>query len=250
MKKKNNQFHLYFKNDETALADVVIIADGGASIARKYVTNIKPKYTGTFILQGEVYNPEIVCPNYKKLCGEENTILIADKKMLFCQVKANRALNYYLSFKAEEDWAEKVNVNLNNKQSIIDFMNAECSNWHPTFKELFTATDNFVGLPMRRLKVDCGWRNQENITLVGDAAHVMPPFAGIGVNIGLLDALNLVTNLTDGSFNDIPSAISDYEKKMFVYATEAQESTSQAEEGIHSDISFEELMKQKNERHK
>ena len=103
---------------------------------------------------------------------------------------------------------------------------------------------------MRRLKVDTGWTSKENITLVGDAAHVMPPFAGIGVNIGLLDALNLATNLTEGNFPNIQSAITDYEQKMFVYATEAQEGTSQAEEGIHSDISFEELMKQRDERHR
>ena len=129
-------------------------------------------------------------------------------------------------------------------------MKEECANWHSTFKELFEATDNFVGLPMRRLKVDTGWTSKENITLVGDAAHVMPPFAGIGVNIGLLDALNLATNLTEGNFPNIQSAITDYEQKMFVYATEAQEGTSQAEEGIHSDISFEELMKQRDERHR
>jgi tetracycline resistance monooxygenase len=250
LEKKENQFHLKFKNGKIEIADVVIIANGGQSNARKYVTDLTPKYTGTFVLQGEVLNPEIACPNYKNLCKEENTMLISDRKMLFCQVKAKGALNYYLSFKADEDWAVKASIDLNNKESIIAFMNEKCANWHSTFKELFAATDNFVGLAMRRLNVKEGWTSKEtNITLVGDAAHLMPPFAGIGVNIGLLDALNLADNLTEGNFSDIDSAIKDYEQKMFVYATEAQEGTSQAEEGIHSDISFEELMKQREEGH-
>lgn len=249
LEKKENQFYLQFKNEKTALADIVIVANGGQSNARKYVTKLKPEYTGTFIIQGEVFNPEIACPNYKKLCGEENTILISDQKMLFCQVKAKGALNYYLSFKADENWAEKANIDLNNKESILSYMNETCANWHPTFKELFMGTDNIVGLPMRRLPVEKGWETQENITLVGDAAHLMPPFAGIGVNIGLLDALNLATNLTEGDFTDIQSAIKDYEQKMFVYAFEAQEETRYAEEGIHAGISFEELLKRGEERY-
>ncbi|WP_395064997.1 FAD-dependent oxidoreductase [Flavobacterium sp.] len=251
LEKKENQFHLQFKNGKNVIADIVIVANGGQSNARKYVTDLTPKYTGTFVLQGEVLNPEISCPNYKNLCKEENTMTISDRKMLFCQVKAKGALNYYLSFKADEDWAVKANIDLNNKESIVAFMNEKCANWHPTFKELFAATDNFTSLAMRMLNVENGWKSKEtNITLVGDAAHLMPPFAGVGVNVGLLDALNLAINLTEGDFSDIDAAIKDYEQKMFVYAAEAQDGTSQAEEGIHSDISFEELMKQREEGHR
>ena len=100
LEKKENQFILHFNNGETVLIDLAIIANGGQTNVRKYVTDLTPKYTGTFVIQGEIFDPKITCPNYKKLCGEENTILIADRKMLFCQVKANGALNYYLSFKA------------------------------------------------------------------------------------------------------------------------------------------------------
>ena len=57
----------------------------------------------------------------------------------------------------------------------------------------------------------------------------MPPFAGQGVNTGLMDALILSDNLTNGKYETIEAAINDYEQKMLVYATEAQRETSKNE---------------------
>jgi tetracycline resistance monooxygenase len=71
----------------------------------------------------------------------------------------------------------------------------------------------------------------------------MPPFAGQGVNIGLMDALILSDNLTNGKFETMQSAIDDYEQKMFVYATEAQQDSSKNEiEMRNHDFSFQKLI--------
>ena len=71
----------------------------------------------------------------------------------------------------------------------------------------------------------------------------MPPFAGQGVNIGLMDALILSENLTNGKFGTIQSAIDDYEQRMFVYATEAQaDSTKYEIEMRNPSFTFQQLM--------
>ena len=59
------------------------------------------------------------------------------------------------------------------------------------------------------------WKAQADITLIGDAAHWMPPFAGEGVNMAMLDALQLSEALTGAKFGEMRSAIASYEKKMF-----------------------------------
>jgi len=65
------------------------------------------------------------------------------------------------------------------------------------------------------MPLDQEWAPQSNITLIGDAAHWMPPFAGEGVNMAMLDALELSEALTDAAFADTRAAIAWYEKGMF-----------------------------------
>jgi len=244
LEQQGEKFLLHFENGKTESADLVVGANGGMSNVRKFVTDTIPQYTGTIIIQGEVLNPNETCPNFKKLCGEGNFAVIGEQKFFFSQNKAKGALNYYVSFRKPESWIQENKLDFYNNKEISSFLNDLLSNWNGVFKELFAATDEFTLLPMRKLPLE-NWRPHKNITLIGDAAHVMPPFSGIGVNIGLLDALYLAENLTDGQFSDIQTAISNYEKKMFEYAAQAQQDTSEAEEGIHSDKDFSEILKGK-----
>ena len=83
------------------------------------------------------------------------------------------------------------------------------------------------------------------LTLLGDAAHVMPPFAGVGVNIGLLDALHLTECLNSPAFGSLAVTIQAYERQMYAYAHQTQEETAAAELSIHSDKSDEELLRER-----
>ena len=57
------------------------------------------------------------------------------------------------------------------------------------------------------------WEPKPNVTLIGDAAHVMPPYAGEGVNMAMLDALMLSKLLL--SEKSSSGAIATYEAEMF-----------------------------------
>lgn len=67
------------------------------------------------------------------------------------------------------------------------------------------------------------------ITLNSDAAHLMPPFAGQGMNTGLMESPVLAKNLTSGNYETLQAAIHDCKQKMFAYAFETQRASSENE---------------------
>src|SRR4051794_20404499 len=68
------------------------------------------------------------------------------------------------------------------------------------------------------------------LTLIGDAAHIMTPFAGVGVNVAMEDALSLATQIKkwkqnvwdkagpNASSSLLIEPVRAYEEEMFVRA--------------------------------
>lgn len=70
-----------------------------------------------------------------------------------------------------------------------------------------------VGRPLLVCPTDQHWTPKPNATLIGNAAHVMPPCAGEGVNMAMLDALVLSKFLLNE--NAPGASIAAYEGEMF-----------------------------------
>ncbi len=231
LEEQNGKWILDFENKPSATADFVIIANGGMSKARNFVSDNEVEETGTFIIQGDIYQPETNCPDFFRLCNG-NRLMTAHQGNLFVANPFNNgALSYGIIFKKSEEWNNKTGLDFQNTNSVIDFLLNRLLNWSNEYKQLIRSTTFFVGLSIRKFPLNKPWKNNRPlpITLIGDTAHLMPPFAGQGVNIGLMDALILSENLTNGKFETIQSAIDDYEQKMFVYATKAQEESCKNE---------------------
>jgi tetracycline resistance monooxygenase len=232
---------LHFGNQATATADLVIGANGGMSKVRAYVTDTRIEETGTSIIQGDVPQPETRCPDFYRLCNGNRLMTAHQGNLLVANPDNNGALTYGVIFKRPEEWLDHDELDFKNVGHVIRFLADRLSSWHECYQKLFRATSFFVGLSIRKLPLDKPWKSNRSlpITLIGDAAHVMPPFAGQGVNIGLVDALRLSENLMNNKFDTIEAAISDYEQSMFAYAKEAQSASSKNEaEMIHPDFSF------------
>ena len=245
LEEQNEKWILSFENKPGANADFVIIANGGMSKARSFVSDSEVEETGTFIIQGEIPQPESNCPEFFQLCNG-NRLMTAHQGNLFVANPFNNgALSYGIIFKKPGEWNNGKGLDFQNTGSVIDFLLNRVSSWSAHYKKLIRATTFFVGLPIRKFPLNKPWKNNRPlpITLIGDTAHLMPPFAGQGVNIGLMDTLILSGNLTNGKFKTIQSAIDDYERKMFVFATEAQSESGRNEmEMLNPNFSFQQLI--------
>lgn len=214
----NSVWELQFKNGSKAIADLVIGAEGHQSKIRPYVTDIKALYSGATIIQGEIDKPENVCPEIYAMVDHANLIVMGTGKTIAVQPRGDGGLTFYAASLYPEDWIKISGIDFKNSEEVYAYLVKYYEGWNPIFFTLFKACNHFVPRPLNYFPLDQHWETKPNLTLLGDAAHLMPP-SGEGVNTAMLDALDLTTCLTSGEFQNIQIAIAAYEKQMQSRAT-------------------------------
>jgi 2-polyprenyl-6-methoxyphenol hydroxylase-like FAD-dependent oxidoreductase len=233
---QNGGWKLEFKNGDSAYADIVIGADGSNSKIRPYITSIKPFYSGVTALEGTVYNSETASPEMHKLLKGGKIFALGDEKTLTVSSKGDGSLVFYLAGKMDENWSRESGIDFSDKVQALAWFKQEFSGWNSVWQELFENADShFIPRPIYCMPLDQTWDALPNITILGDAAHLMPPFAGEGVNMAMLDALDLSECLTIDDFNDTQNAIAVYEKLMRKRASEAAQGSLENGDWMHSE---------------
>jgi hypothetical protein len=88
----------------------------------------------------------------------------------------------------------------------------------PRTQQLITENDGpYIDRPIFALPVPHTWEHNPTVTLLGDAAHLMPPL-GVGVNMAMLDASDLALALTSAATVD--EAVRNYENVMLPRSTD------------------------------
>lgn len=235
LSQQGDGWELTFKNGTSAFADLVIAADGANSKLRPYITPIKPFYSGIMVVEGSVYHSENASPIMHKLLNGGKIFAMGDSKTLIVSSKGDGSLVFYTGVKTGEEWVKKSGIDFSDKTQVLDWFKAEYEGWDNVWQELFeNAVVPFITRPIYCMPLNQTWKALPNLTLLGDAAHLMPPFAGEGVNMAMLDALELSKCLTGGDFDDLQAAIATYEKQMRSRAAEAAQESLDSGELLHS----------------
>ncbi|UOE48894.1 FAD-dependent monooxygenase [Mucilaginibacter sp. SMC90] len=235
LSEQDGVIQLEFKNGSTAWVDIVIAADGANSRIRPYITPIKPFYAGVSVIEGAVYNSEKASPRIHELLNEGKIFAMGDEKTLIVSSKGDGSLVFYAGIKSPESWLQDSGIDFKDKGQVFAWFKQEFTDWGDIWDELFeNAEPIFIPRPQYCMPLDQGWEALPNLTMLGDAAHLMPPYAGEGVNMAMLDALELAECLLSDDFADAHDAISAYEKQMRVRASETAAMTLDQTDSLHS----------------
>jgi 2-polyprenyl-6-methoxyphenol hydroxylase-like FAD-dependent oxidoreductase len=228
-------WQLAFANGTTATADIVIGADGANSKIRPLVTPIRPFYSGVMVVEGAVYNAAQHAPRVSQLLQGGKIFALGDGKSLLLSTKGDGSLAFYIGFKAPETWAPDSGLDFQNAAHLQVWFREEFAGWASLWEELFTAAPAAcVPRPQYCMPLTQTWPAQPNITLLGDAAHLMPPYAGEGVNMAMLDALELSNCFASSQFPSLQAAIAHYEQHMRQRAAAVAQETLEQTEALHS----------------
>jgi 2-polyprenyl-6-methoxyphenol hydroxylase-like FAD-dependent oxidoreductase len=232
---QGDAWQVEFKNKANVIADIAIAANGANSKLRPYITPIKPFYAGVTAVEGAVYNSETASPKMHKLLNGGKIFAISDEKSLIVSSKGDGSLVFYPGFKKDENWSRECGINFADKAQVLAWFKQEYAGWDDIWLELFeNASSAFIPRPQYCMPLDQTWEALPNLTMLGDAAHLMPPYAGEGVNMAMLDALELSQCLLNDDFTTLQSAIAAYEKQMRARASETARETMESTAALHS----------------
>jgi len=235
MRRMGDGWVIDFKNGNSAYADIVIGADGANSKIRPYVTPLKPWFVGVTAMEGYVHNSAENAPQMHALLNGGKIFAFGDEQSLIVSAKGDGSLAFYTGCKTSEDWVHTSGINFNDKAQVTTWFKTTFAGWHEAWVEMFeNAEPVFIPRPQYCIPLDQHWQTQPNITLLGDAAHLIPPYAGEGVNMAMLDALELSICLTSDEFIDMQAALCHHEKNMHARMTEIAQQTLDSTDLLHS----------------
>jgi len=243
MEKQNEGWLLHFKNGSSAYADIVVAADGANSKIRPHITHIKAFYSGIIMLEINVNDAQKTTPRIYALLNGGKVMAFGNGRNILGGQKDNGGLGFYATFKADENWVTDNGLDYSDRKQVLAWFKKEYSQWSSIWYELFeNLSTPVIPRPIYYMPLDQTWESLPNLTMIGDAAHVMPPFAGEGANMAMLDSLELSKCLTSDNYSTLQEAISSYEVAMRLRAAVAAKQSLENGERMHSEDALEKML--------
>jgi 2-polyprenyl-6-methoxyphenol hydroxylase-like FAD-dependent oxidoreductase len=233
---KEGRYDLLFQHEVVGPFDLVVGADGTWSRVRPLVSSYVPQYTGVTVIELGIDDIDATYPSLSELVGHGNMAAYGDAKALMAQRNAEAHVRVYAAMRVPEDWPARY-FDFSNPHDVRDKLLNLYPGWAPPLLDLIRfSSDHLQRLPLYALPVGHRWTNRKGITLLGDAAHVMPPYGGNGVNNAMRDAAELARLLYESE--DWEQGIKIYESEMF---ERVLDSAREAWTGIATALSHMEL---------
>ncbi|MFF3090433.1 FAD-dependent oxidoreductase [Streptomyces nojiriensis] len=203
--------------------DLVIGADGAWSRVRPALSDAQPAYAGVTMVEARFNDVDHRHPDIAHLVGRGTMSAKAGRRSLVLQRNSNGHVRAYINFRGPQDW--HAGLDLADTESVRAHLLAQYQGWHESLLGILRDNEgDFINRPMFVLPVHHSRQRVPGITLLGDAAHLMPP-VGVGANLALLDGAELAQAVIDHPTVD--EALDAYESVMFPRATDNAKTAQQ-----------------------
>jgi 2-polyprenyl-6-methoxyphenol hydroxylase-like FAD-dependent oxidoreductase len=212
-----------FADGATVTTDLLVGADGAWSRIRPLVSETWPAYTGISFVEADLLDADARHPKEAAVVGNGMLFALEDSKAILGHRTTSGKLHIYTAFQAPENWLDT--IDFNDIEASKTKVLAEFEDWDESLRALVANADGpLVPRRINALPMGHRWVRVPGVTLLGDAAHVMSPFAGEGANLAMLDGALLGKAIAEHP-GETDQALTAYEEALFPRsAAKAQES--------------------------
>ncbi|MFH8387433.1 FAD-dependent oxidoreductase [Kitasatospora sp. NPDC018058] len=199
--------------------DLVVGADGAWSRVRPALSPAAPGYTGVTFLETGFDHCDTRHPDLTRLVGNGSMLAKGAGRSLVAQRNSNGHIRAYIALRTPKDWHVAAGIDLRDQGAVRTHLLGMFDDWDESLRYILRNGDHgFIHRSLFVLPAPHTWEHVPGVTLLGDAAHLMPP-VGLGANLAMLDGCDLAQALvTESSVGD---AVRTYERIMLPRSIEA-----------------------------